>query len=240
MLINTASSAAPQVPLCRRMPSLKSSTVAVLTLTVRRSVNTARSRPLLKMLGWSREHWSCVRVNYKHSSVLAATVLQKFFWFDCVEKEYFILTRCSSLSLQLYFDCMYKKIKLFFMRLRLRREILVSCWPLFLSKVNPKTHIKRQATQHDCLPRLFSEGDKQSDIVWGEEKIFYTGLTGTAKEGCKSFVPLRGAQRTNKGRTLFICTPWVPSCLSFNSQQGPALSGLSGWTDQTCVHFWKC
>jgi hypothetical protein len=123
-----------------------------LALTTRRSNNSARSRQRVKKLGWSGEYWSCVRVNYKHSSVLAALVLQNFSWFDCVEKEYFILTRCSSLSLQLYFDCMYKKIKLFFMRLRLRREIVISCWPLFLVKNNPKTHIKRQAISTTACP----------------------------------------------------------------------------------------
>jgi hypothetical protein len=39
----------------------------------------------------------------------------------------------------------------------------------------------------------------------------------------------RQAQRTNQGRALFICTPSVPICLSFNSQQGPPLSCLSCW-----------
>ncbi len=43
----------------------------------------------------------------------------------------------------------------------------------------------------------------------------------------QSIVPAQRAQRTNQGRTPFICTSWVPISLSFNSQQGPALSSLS-------------
>ncbi len=38
---------------------------------------------------------------------------------------------------------------------------------------------------------------------------------------------------TNQPRTdLFLCTPRVPFCLSFNGQQGPPLSGLSGHQQQ--------
>ncbi len=37
------------------------------------------------------------------------------------------------------------------------------------------------------------------------------------------------------GRTLFICTPWVPIHLKFNSQQGPPLSTISGWTKFCCL-----
>ncbi len=61
-----------------------------------------------------------------------------------------------------------------------------------------------------------------------EEKIVCTGLTRAANAGQKSLVLAQRAQRTNQGRTPFICTPWVPICLSFNSRQGPPLSGLSG------------
>ncbi len=60
------------------------------------------------------------------------------------------------------------------------------------------------------------------------KKICFTGPTRAAKAGQKSLVQARRAQRTYQGRTTVICTPWVPICLSFNSQQGPPLSGLSG------------
>jgi hypothetical protein len=33
-----------------------------------------------------------------------------------------------------------------------------------------RRHIKRQATLHDCLPSLLVDGDKLSEIVFGEEK----------------------------------------------------------------------
>jgi hypothetical protein len=46
-------------------------------------------------------------------------------------------------------------------------------------------------------------------------KIFCTGLT-KAKAGQNSIILARRAQRTNQGRTPFICTPRVPIRLSFN------------------------
>jgi hypothetical protein len=71
---------------------------------------------------------------------------------------------------------------------------------------HPETHTKRQATQHDCLPSLLGDGDKLIEIVYGGEKIFLTMPTRAAKAGRKSIVPARQAQRTNQGRTPFICT----------------------------------
>ncbi len=54
----------------------------------------------------------------------------------------------------------------------------------------------------------------------------------------KSLVPAGKAQRTNQGRTPFICTFWVLIDLSFNSQQGPPplYSSLSGWSWQV---WWR-
>jgi hypothetical protein len=54
---------------------------------------------------------------------------------------------------------------------------------------------------------------------------FCTGLTRAAKAGQKSIETARRAQRTNQGRTPFICTPRVPTCLIFNVQQEPTLAG---------------
>jgi len=34
--------------------------------------------------------------------------------------------------------------------------------------VYPETNTKRQATQHDCLPRLLGDGDTKSDKVCEE------------------------------------------------------------------------
>ncbi len=59
------------------------------------------------------------------------------------------------------------------------------------------------------------------------KKICCTGLTRAVKARQKCLVPARKAQRTNQGRNSFICATKVPICLSFNSQQGPPLYGLS-------------
>ncbi len=68
---------------------------------------------------------------------------------------------------------------------------------------------------------------KWNSVRWWK-KIVCTVLTREAKAGHKSLVPTQQAQRTNQRRTFFISTPWVPICLSFNSQRRPPpLSGLS-------------
>jgi hypothetical protein len=45
----------------------------------------------------------------------------------------------------------------------------------------PETYTNRQASHHGCLPSLLSDGEKGIEIVYGEEKIFCTGLTRAAK-----------------------------------------------------------
>ncbi len=88
-----------------------------------------------------------------------------------------------------------------------------------------QTHTKRQATQHGWLPSLLGDGWRRqrnwNSVGWGKN-IFCTGPTRAAKAEQKSLVPARQAQRTNQGRTPFICTLWVSVHLSFNSQQGQA------------------
>ncbi len=64
--------------------------------------------------------------------------------------------------------------------------------------------------------------------MYGEKKRFCTWPTRAAKAEQKSLVLAWHAQRTNQGRTPFIGTLWVPIYFSFNSQQGPSLSKLSG------------
>ncbi len=92
----------------------------------------------------------------------------------------------------------------------------------------PETHIKRRVTQHDCPSILLDDGDKGSGKVYGKEKIF-CGPTRAAKARQKSLVPATRALWTNQGRRAsFICTPWVPICLSFSGQQGPPHSSVSG------------
>ncbi len=44
-----------------------------------------------------------------------------------------------------------------------------------------QTLTKRHATQQDSLPSLLGDGDKWTEIVFGEEKIFCTGPTRAAR-----------------------------------------------------------
>jgi hypothetical protein len=39
----------------------------------------------------------------------------------------------------------------------------------------PETHIKRQVTQHGCLPSLLGDGDKGNEKVYSEEQYFVLG-----------------------------------------------------------------
>jgi hypothetical protein len=96
----------------------------------------------------------------------------------------------------------------------------------------PERQTKKQATQYDCLPvpSLMGNGDKGTEIVSTVRKqIFCTGPTRAAKAEQKSLVPARQAQQTNEGRSLFICTLWAPTHLSFNKSAGVSpLYSLSG------------
>jgi hypothetical protein len=97
-----------------------------------------------------------------------------------------------------------------------------------LLQYQPEIHTKRQATQHDWPPSLLGDRNKGIETSYGEEKIFWTGLTRAAKAEQKSLVPAwQQAQLTNQGRSPFMCTLWVDIHLSFNSQQGPSLSIVS-------------
>ncbi len=97
------------------------------------------------------------------------------------------------------------------------------------------THTKGQATQHGYLPSLLGDGDKGTEIVYSEEKKNFVLGRLEQPRYCRTKSPVlaRQAQRTNQGKTPFICTPWVAIHLSFNSQQGPLLSSLSArdWCD---------
>jgi hypothetical protein len=86
----------------------------------------------------------------------------------------------------------------------------------------PKTHTKRPGLT--ACPASWAMGIKE--IVYGEEKSFYTGPTRAANAGQKSLVPARWAKIIEQGRIPLICTPWVPIHLSFNSQQGPPLCSI--------------
>jgi hypothetical protein len=46
-------------------------------------------------------------------------------------------------------------------------------------------------TQHGCLPSLLGDGDKEIEILYGEEKILCTGPTTAAKAQQKTLVTER-------------------------------------------------
>jgi hypothetical protein len=53
---------------------------------------------------------------------------------------------------------------------------------------------------------LLGDGGKGMEIVYGEGKIFWIGLTRTAKAEQKSLVLARKNRQTKLVRTSFICT----------------------------------
>ncbi len=54
---------------------------------------------------------------------------------------------------------------------------------VFLPGGHPHTHIKRPAPRHNFLPSLLGEGDKLSEIVYGEKRKKNSGQTRAAKAG---------------------------------------------------------
>ncbi len=71
--------------------------------------------------------------------------------------------------------------------------------------------------------------NKWIEIVYGEKKIFCTGPTRAAETKQKSLVQYQHhepKESTKEGPLSFVL--WIPIHLSFNSQQGPVLSSLSG------------
>jgi hypothetical protein len=73
-----------------------------------------------------------------------------------------------------------------------------------------ETHNKRWATEHGCLPSLQGDGDKEVEIVFGEEKsILY--CMGRPEQRRRDKNLLYQHDKPNeltkkKGRTPFICT----------------------------------
>jgi hypothetical protein len=88
----------------------------------------------------------------------------------------------------------------------------------------PEIHKKRQATRHDCLPSLLGDGDKAIEIVYGEEKIFFSGPTRAAKAEQKFFVPARRTQQTNHGPLSFVLFGSRFASVSIVSREYPSLA----------------
>ncbi len=67
-----------------------------------------------------------------------------------------------------------------------------------------------------------------NSVRWGKNILYGTGPNRSSQGRKKTLVPKRQAKQTNQWRTSLICSLWVPIHCSFNSQQGPPLSCLSG------------
>jgi hypothetical protein len=89
------------------------------------------------------------------------------------------------------------------------------------ARESPETHINRQATQYGCLPSLLGDRDQGMEIVYGGEKA---GPTRAVKVEKYLFSRHDMPKEPTKERPVLF----VPTHLSFNSQQGPSLSSLSG------------
>jgi hypothetical protein len=84
----------------------------------------------------------------------------------------------------------------------------------------PKTHTKRQATQHGCLPSLLGDEDKGIEIVYSEVKnILYCADYRAAKAEQNLLYRHNPNEPTKEGPLSFVLFV-VPIHLSFNSQQG--------------------
>ncbi len=100
----------------------------------------------------------------------------------------------------------------------------------------PKIYNKRQATWHDCLPSLLGGGEKWSEKVYSEEKIFCTVLT---RAGQISLVPARRAQRTTKeGPLSYALLESLFALVSTVSRGHPSLVSI-WWRSAVCVQYFS-
>jgi hypothetical protein len=100
---------------------------------------------------------------------------------------------------------------------------MYSRWPYQLL---PETHIQRQAALHDCLPgcRML----ETNKIVYGEEKNYLYWADQNSPGRKKSLFYRHGKSNEPTKEGPPSLDPLSPIHHSFNSQQGPPLSDLSG------------
>ncbi len=103
----------------------------------------------------------------------------------------------------------------------------LSCTENMCSKIHPG---KDFFAHRDTYKETGDAARLPAKIVrWGK-KYFVLGRRKQPRQDKNLLYLQRQAQQTNQGRISFICTPWVPICRSFNSQQGSPLSSLSDCT----------
>jgi hypothetical protein len=72
-------------------------------------------------------------------------------------------------------------------------------------------------------------GQRNWNSIRRGKRIFCSGPTIEQPRQNKNLLYRHATiKRTNQGRTLLICSLWVPICLRINSQHGPHFSSLSG------------
>ncbi len=125
------------------------------------------------------------------------------------------------------------------------RKMYVSLYCLMtVGSANFKVIIKHTSVRRSqCVDQRHTLRDRwPSTVLWGKKNC--TGPTAATKARQKSLVPAQRAQRFNQGRTPFLCTPWVPIHLGFNSQfqQDPSLVSLvsTQWLRFTSVSGLSC
>ncbi len=95
-----------------------------------------------------------------------------------------------------------------------------------------KTHTNKPATQHGCLPCLLGDGEKGTELVYGDEKIF--SLVRAAKAEQKTLAA-RQAQRTNQERPLSFVLFDSPFT-SFQQSAGQGHPSLVSLAVRTCLY----
>ncbi len=67
-----------------------------------------------------------------------------------------------------------------------------------------ETHIKRQATRHDCLPSLLSDGDKWIEIVYSKENNIFGRLKQPRQDKNLLYRHEEPSEPTKEGPLSFV------------------------------------
>ena len=104
-------------------------------------------------------------------------------------------------------------------------------WPSFhCFGFTTETHINRQATRHNCLPRFLGNRDKWSEIVYSEGKhIFVLGSLEQPRQEKNLLYRQDKPNKPSKEGPL-PNSPWVPIWLQFQQSAGAtSLYSLYKW-----------
>ncbi len=100
---------------------------------------------------------------------------------------------------------------------------------LHLDSFKPEKHTKRQETQHDCLPSLLDDGDKEIEKVYGEEKKYF--VLGRIEQPSKNKNLLyrhdKPNEPTNSGPLSFVLFESPFTSVSTVGRNHPSLVSFS-------------